>query len=117
MRLETPQPRAERSGRAQAPELAPGLDEGLLGEVLGEGGVAAEPAHQLSHHALAAADQLGEGLVVAGNGQGDDARLGRTGERGRTHYRFRPLDLRTSTLAMSSATPSNPTRQPTPTIG
>ncbi len=111
------QPASKGAGRLQPAELAPGLDERLLGQVLGEGAVAAEPAHQFAHHALATANQLGEGLVVARGGQGDHARLSRSGERLGGHPRLAPSRPPTKAAEISSPTPIMPTNEPTPSIG
>ena len=61
--------------------------------------------------------QLGEGLIVAGGGQGDNARLGRSGERLRRHSRPAVLSPPAKALATRRPTPIRPTREPTPSIG
>ncbi len=111
------QPGAEGQRRAQAGQLAPGVDEGLLGQVLGEGGVARQPAHQITHHGLATANEFGEGPVVTRGRQHDDARLGRAGERLRSHRRSPPPCLTARAATISRPTPIMPTRAPTPKRG
>ena len=55
-----------------------------------------------------AADQLGEGVVIAGGGQGGNARLGHSSERGRGHPRPFPSGPLINRLTTRRPTPSKP---------
>ncbi len=70
------EPGTESLGLAQARDTAPGLQEGLLRQVVGQRGIAAEAPHQVADPGLAPPDQLGKGVPVAGPGQADDQGFG-----------------------------------------
>jgi hypothetical protein len=77
------EPGAEGLGLAHLSDAAPGLQEGLLGQVVGQCGVAAEAPHQVADPGLAPLHEFGKGFPLAGPGQADEQGFGRVGIVGR----------------------------------
>src|SRR5690606_10260923 len=75
------EPGREAGPPLEAGEAAVGPEEGLLGEIVGEGAIAGEAEEEPADLALMAADQLGEGpLVAAVTGEGDELGVLHLGE-------------------------------------
>lgn len=73
------EPAGEFGGIAQAGEAFPSRDEGFLGDVFGTMEVAAGGVDEARDHRLIAADDLAEGLAVAGPGEGNELGVGGVG--------------------------------------
>lgn len=72
------EPGTEFFGLAQGGELAPGVDEGVLGEVFALAELTGGGVGEGAEEALVAFDDLAEGATVAGERRGDEFGVGRS---------------------------------------
>ena len=73
------QPRTESARLLQLSDVLPGLQERLLGEVIGQRQVAGTAAHQGAHPALSSLHELGEREPIAAARETHEQRLGAAG--------------------------------------
>src|SRR4029077_9660568 len=104
-------------------QRTPGAQEHLLREVVSQRGITAQPAQQIPQPRLAAAHQLGEGVVVAAHRQCDHGRFRGLAEACTGHALAFPLLLlacawrSTAPAAIMSPTPTHTATNPSPSTG